>query len=218
MEKLQFFAGRRNGYGSAECLWPGWASRYYPREHPGPASIPTLPVVPLPIEERPAPAPLRRTLTARQVALASVTLYVLSLALPAIHEVGLGIDPDRGFMILATGMMGFMFLQMGWFANVFWVLGMVALGRNRWGPAAVRGALAVVVAADSFVLYETGFPSDSGASHAVTLMYGFWVWWASLWVLAAGALLLWRRARAAEVAVDGSRTAADFHEEARHGA
>ena len=73
-------------------------------------------------------------------------------------------------------------------------------------------------AADSFVLYETGFPSDSGASMAVTLMYGFYVWWASLWVLAVGAFLLWRRARAAEPMADGSRTADDFHEEARHGA
>lgn len=170
------------------------------------------------VEERPAPEPPRRALTARHVALASVALYLLSLALPAIHEVGLGVAPTRGLGILATGYFGFLFLQLGWLANVFWVLGLVFLARRRWKRAAVLAALAVVVAADSFVLYATGFPSDSGHNYAVTLMYGFWVWWASLWVLAAGAYLLRRGALAAERVVDGSRSVADFHEEARHGA
>ncbi|MFL5383662.1 MAG: hypothetical protein ACJ8GN_14175 [Longimicrobiaceae bacterium] len=168
-------------------------------------------------ESRAAPEPPRHALTARHVAFASVALYLLSLALPAIEEVELGIPPNLGFAILATGFLGFMFLQMGWFANVFWVLGLVFLARRRWKAAAILGALAVLVAADSFVLYETGFPSDSGGSLAVTLRYGFYVWWASLWVLAVGAFLLWRRQRAAEFPVDGLRSAADFHEEARHG-
>lgn len=146
------------------------------------------------IQEQPAPAPATRGLTARNVLVASIALFLLSLALPAIHEVQVGVV-NRGLVILATGWLGFMFLQMGWFANVFWLLGLIFLARRRWKVATILGALAVLVAADSFVLYESGFPSDSGASLAVTLMYGFWVWWASLWVLAVGALLLWRGTR-----------------------
>lgn len=152
------------------------------------------------------------------MAYASVALYALSLALPTIHEVGLGVAPNLGFAILATGWLGFLFLQVGWFANLFWLLGLIFLSRRRWKAAAILGALAALVAADAFVLYETGFPSDSGGSHDVTLMYGFYVWWASMWVLAVGAFLLWRRARPALSEVDGSRIRADFHEEARHGA
>ena len=167
-------------------------------------------------ESTPAPEPPRRTLTARHVACASIALYLLSLALPAIEEVELGVAPNPGFAILATGWLGFMFLQMGWFANVFWVLGLIFLVRRRWKAAAILGAIAVVVAADSFVLYETGFPSDSGGSLEVALRYGFYVWWASLWVLAVGAFLLWRGQRSAELPVDGPRST--FHEEARHGA
>jgi len=169
-------------------------------------------------ERRPTPEPQRRALTARHVAYASVALYLLSLPLPAIHEVGLGVGPTRGLGILATGYFGFLFMQLGWLANVFWVLGVILLARQQWKTATILAALAVVVAADSFVLYATGFPSDSGHNYAVTLMYGFWVWWASLWVLAAGAFLLWRRARAAESQVDGAQAETDFHEEARHGA
>jgi len=89
--------------------------------------------------------------------------------------------------------------QLGWFANPLWAAGLVFLHRGRWKAASIAGVLAVLVAADSFALYHTGIPSDSGRTHPFSgLRIGFYVWWASMWVLAAGALLLWRGQRAAE--------------------
>lgn len=126
---------------------------------------------------------------------ASVALFALSLALPALREVGLGVPDERGYMVLATGWAGLLFLQFAWFANGFWVAGIVFLHRRRWKLAALSAGTAALMAADSFLLYVTGFTSDSGARIPVRLLAGFWVWWASLWVLAAGAILLWREHR-----------------------
>jgi hypothetical protein len=153
------------------------------------------------IVEQPAPAapasPPRISLWGA-VPCASVGLFALSLALPALGEVGLGVPDDRGYLILATGWAGILFGQFGWFANGFWVAGLIYLSLRRWKAAAIAAALAVLVAADTFMLYRTGFPSDSGNSHAAAILAGFYVWWASMWVLAAGAILLWRRHRAAD--------------------
>lgn len=98
-------------------------------------------------------------------------------------------------MILGTGYFGVLAGQVAWFANPLWAAGLFYLLRRRWKAAAICASLAVVVAAESFLLYSTGFPSDSGATIPVRLVAGFWVWWSSLWVLAAGALVLWRRHR-----------------------
>jgi hypothetical protein len=122
-------------------------------------------------------------------------MYALSLALPALREVGLGVDDERGWEVLAAGWAGLLFLQFAWFANLLWVAGLVHLHRGAWRSAAIWASVAVVVAAESFLLYSTGFVSDSGARIPIRLLAGFWVWWSSLWVLAIGAILLWRRQR-----------------------
>lgn len=100
---------------------------------------------------------------------------------------------ERGAIVAAGGIFGIPIGQVGWFANLFWAAGVVFLSRRRWNAAAAAATLAVLVAANSFLLPRTGMPSDSGYTHPVTLMSGFYVWWASHWVLTAGALLLWRR-------------------------
>jgi hypothetical protein len=148
-------------------------------------------------ERRPAPAstdPLKRLVVS-----ASVVLFALSLVLPALGEGELGVRVEPGYMILGTGYFGVLFGQLAWFANPLWVAGLVYLIRRRWKAAAICASLAVVLAAESFLLYSTGFPSDSGATIPVRLLAGFWVWWSSLWVLAAGALVLWRRHRKPDV-------------------
>jgi len=138
-------------------------------------------------------------ITPKRVILASVAVYGLSLGLPAIREVAGGRPGDRGYLVLATGLIGALFGQFGWFANGLYALGLIQLSRHRWKAAAIAAALAVLLAADSFMLYRSGFPSDSGASHPVSLQSGFYVWWGSLWVLAAGALVLWRGQRVTAV-------------------
>jgi hypothetical protein len=150
------------------------------------------------IAETPAPeepglvAPPRMTLERRVVA-ASAGLFVLSLVLPALGYRGPGPVGSRGWVVLATGALGILILQVGWFANLLWLAGAVQLWRRRWRPAALLALLAALVAADSFMLYRTGLPSDSGGHQPVVLLAGFYVWWGSLWVLAVGAHLLRRR-------------------------
>lgn len=128
-----------------------------------------------------------------------MALYALSLGLPAISETGSPIPADRGYLILATGMLGILFGQFGWFANGFYAAALICLERSRWKAAAIAAALAVILAADSFLLVHTGFPSDSGTNSPAGLRAGFYVWWGSMWVLALGAFLLWRGRRSAEV-------------------
>jgi hypothetical protein len=131
--------------------------------------------------------------------LASLALFALSLVLPAFREVGLRADAEAGYVILATGYFGALVGQVAWFANPLWVAALVYLLRRRWKAAAIAACLAVGVAAESLLLYSTGIPSDSGRTIPVRLLAGFWVWWSGLWVLAAGALVLWRRHREADV-------------------
>jgi MYXO-CTERM domain-containing protein len=157
--------------------------------------------------EQPAPAPVSASVAPRPreqsaVVFASVALYALSLALPALRQVGLGTPDERGYIVMATGWVGILFGQFGWFANLFWAAALIQLARGRWKAATVTAWLAVLVAADTFVLYRTGFPSDSGRSHSAAILVGFYVWWGSLWLLAVGALVLWRR-----------RVGADLHGE-----
>jgi len=142
----------------------------------------------------PAPAP---PVTAKRVIFASVAVYALSLGLPAIREVASGRPGDRGYLVLTMGMLGVLFGQFGWFANGLYALGLIQLSRHRWKAAAIAAGLAVLLAADSFMLLRSGFPSDSGTHHPVAFQSGFYVWWGSLWILAAGALLLWRGQRIA---------------------
>ena len=204
--------------GSRQCLWQARTSGYYARRTlPQTCSFshPSLRIV-----ERPAPAAASASppwaLSRRAVIGVSSGLYALSLALPALREVGLGVPDERGYMVLATGWAGVLFLQFAWFANAFWAAGMVYLHRRRWRDAAAFASVAVVVAAESFLLYSTGFISDSGRRIPVRLLVGFWVWWASLWVLAAGAIVLWRRHR--EGPDSAEVPAADFQRGGGHGA
>lgn len=141
----------------------------------------------------------------RKVIAASAALYAASLILPAIAETypgGMRID-EQGYLILAMGWMGILIGQVGWFANPVWLLAVVLLWRRRWTGAARASGAAVLLGAVSFALYSTGIPSDSGDTIKAGLLIGFWVWWSSLWVLAAGAVTLRRRARPTEVASRG---------------
>jgi len=149
-------------------------------------------------ERRPVPASTH-PLKPRVIIFTSVALFALSLVLPALREVGLRADAEAGYVILATGYFGALVGQVAWFANPLWVAALLYLFRRRWKAAAVAACLAVGVAAESLLLYSTGIPSDSGRTIPVRLLVGFWVWWSSLWVLAAGALVLWRRHREADV-------------------
>lgn len=130
----------------------------------------------------------------RKVIAASAVLYAVSLILPAISETypgGMRID-EQGYLILAMGWMGILIGQVGWFANPAWLLAVVLLWLRRWKGAARASVVAVLLGAVSFALYRTGLPSDSGATIEAGLLIGFSAWWGSLWVLAAGAVVLGR--------------------------
>lgn len=142
----------------------------------------------------PAQAPAARWLTSeRGIVLASVVLYLVSLGLPAIAELypGGGRIDTAGYLVLGMGMIGLLAGQIGWFANPLWLLGAILLWRRRWTGAATAAAGALLVGSASFFLQRTGMPSDSGDNIPTRLLIGFYVWWASLWVLAIGAVVRW---------------------------
>jgi hypothetical protein len=145
------------------------------------------------------PTPPSPPVTPQGILILSVALYVASLALPAIRELGVGpsVPPDRGLAVLALGWLGVLAGQFGWLANLFWVIGAYCLSRRHWTAAAITSTIAVLVAADSFRMYATGMAGDSGTPHDIQLLAGFYVWWAGMWVLSAGAWLLLERNRPA---------------------
>lgn len=128
---------------------------------------------------------------------ASALLFAASLALPALaetHSDGVRID-ELGYVLLETGWAGLLIGQIAWFANPLWVLGAILLWRGRWKGAAKAAVGALLVGSVSFFLMRTGVPSESGPSITARLLVGFYVWWASLWVLAIGAVVYWLQTR-----------------------
>ena len=73
----------------------------------------------------------------RLIVLASAMLYLASLPLPAIaetHPDGVRID-EAGYLLLAMGWAGLLAGQIGWFANLLWIVAAIVLWMRRWTSA-----------------------------------------------------------------------------------
>jgi hypothetical protein len=129
----------------------------------------------------------------RRVVLVSLVLFTLGCCLPALefkHSNG----PNSamwGVEVLLMGCLGILVGIGAWYANPFWLIGMV-LGLFRKGMlAAIAGIIAIAIAANTFTIIGRVLPADEGdVTHmtVVRLLPGCYVWMASLVVLPLAAI------------------------------
>jgi hypothetical protein len=157
----------------------------------------------------PATAPW---LTRRKAVIASVVLFAVSCALPALVVYNTRSRETvsmSGHYLLSNGWAGPLWYIWGWFANplLLWSLPLLAKGRYR-GAFRV-GVAAVLVGLTTFAWYATSTPAYGGGSRSSSfeLCYptiGFFCWMGSLVVIPACASLLARKEAAAKAAAIAS--------------
>jgi hypothetical protein len=115
----------------------------------------------------------------------SVALFVVACCLPALEfSKSQGVkDLLLGGQVLGVGWSGIFAGVFGWYANPFWVLGLVMgfLGKPKW--AAIAGIVALAIGCTTFTLFGKSLPADEGGTNQMTLtrtLIGCYVWLASL--------------------------------------
>lgn len=117
----------------------------------------------------------RRAISARNVAIAALFLWVISLAPTGLVLYG-GQRHLPGYEILATGWLSPLMLNFAWFANVFFLYGILRLLSG--GTPIVSSAIATVLSLDTF-RFDRLLLNEGGAT---TPVYGYG-WGAILWFL-----------------------------------
>jgi hypothetical protein len=130
--------------------------------------------------------------------LISPVLFLVACCIPALEFSNTQGGPDVmwGGNILAVGWSGIFAGVFGWYANPFWLLGLV-LGfvHQRW-VAVGAGVLSAAIASTTFLMFGQVLPADEGNVNHMTLIRllpGFYVWMASLAAVPVLALLEKRR-------------------------
>jgi hypothetical protein len=131
----------------------------------------------------------------------SAALYLIACATPALVFSGRGMETWFGFEALAIGWLGTFFWQFAWYANLLMPIAWLLVFVRRWIGAAVTTVLALVLAANTFLLYTGEIPGDEGGIVMLTFEYphvGFAFWMLSMIVVLAGAvgLLVYERTAA----------------------
>ncbi|REG34217.1 hypothetical protein ATI61_103110 [Archangium gephyra] len=152
-----------------------------------------------------APAPSLERFR-RRAALASLGLYVLACATPAVatyDTVNREYNLLFGAELLLIGCLGVFAFNYGWFANLFLAGSGFALLMRKDRTALVLGVLAILVGLDTLYWYEKPMLATSRANQVETgelqLRYpsiGFFLWMASMFVLVIAVLVLRQRSRA----------------------
>ncbi len=110
--------------------------------------------------------------------------YVVALMLPAVYRPGLG-APTSGltgyveYGYECLGGLPFALLSPAWWANPAWLLGMIALVRNRPKLARICGLVGAFLALSVFVIGP--FPPDNFGFSDMRL--GYYIWLASMLAL-----------------------------------
>jgi hypothetical protein len=95
-----------------------------------------------------------------------------------------------GARVLAVGWSGIFAAVMAWYANPFWLLGLV-LGVLRSTLMLLAGLVALAIASSTYLVIGRELPDDEGNVTRITmirLLPGFYVWMASLATLPLAAL------------------------------
>jgi len=141
-------------------------------------------------------------------ALLVIGLFLMSLMLPAYknnvpHIPGIFDDNVTwGLGAFFESFFAVFVLSPAGLTQVALLVGVIALFRRRWKQAALCGGAAVLLAATAFQFYEPHAAPNTwshmtGLDHSnmriTRLLSGFYLWWASGWVLAgAGLIGVWR--------------------------
>lgn len=139
------------------------------------------------------------------VALGCLVLFGVACAAPALEFLDTNassLNVMQGFQILLMGWMGVFVGQLAWFANPLFALGLLLLSLRRRTAALVSGAVAVLVACDTFVLFSQQLPANEGDVGKLILQHlkaGFYLWAAALVLLPLGALILRQRTESPQV-------------------
>jgi hypothetical protein len=128
------------------------------------------------------------------IGLVALAMWIASLALPVETDCGFSYA-NQGYLILATGWLGAMVLQLGWFANPFmlWVMGRLMFNRR---PGIIPALIGLSFALDALAWKTT--PTDNGYNTICARHAGFYVWIACAVLLAVVALIELIRHRAAK--------------------
>jgi hypothetical protein len=126
--------------------------------------------------------------------LASMALFVIACCLPALEWRSTNDPRDvmLGLRALAVGWSGIFAGVFAWYANPFWMLGLLFGFLRKPVPAALIGLIAIGVSCTTFLAIGQELPGDEGnvtKTTIVRLLPGCYLWMASLVALPAAVLL-----------------------------
>jgi hypothetical protein len=124
---------------------------------------------------------------------ASLLLFVIACATPAVYFDSTSHEPWPGVMTLILGAFGLFTGQFAWLANPFYAIALVLVLVRQWIAAATVAAIALLVALTSLLLLGETVPLDEAGVNKATVTGfgpGFYVWLASILLVAVGSLTL----------------------------
>ena len=130
------------------------------------------------------------------VLLGSVLLFVASLTQDAYYLAGDNPESwSASWVLLLMGWMGVFYGVITWLANPLLVLSWILCLRGELRAAVIVSAAAVLLAL-SFLLHSTIVTSEAPTYEAVAgYGAGYWLWLASMLIMAAGSLRLYLASR-----------------------
>jgi hypothetical protein len=123
----------------------------------------------------------------------SLFLFLVACCLPAVtFKSNTGeIDVMLGLRALAVGWSGIFAGVFAWYANLFWLTGMILVWLRKPVPGMVLGIIALLIAYSAFALVGRVLPADEGNVNHNTVVKplpGSYVWMVSLVLLPVAAL------------------------------
>jgi hypothetical protein len=117
--------------------------------------------------------------------IASVALFVIACRLPALdlRNTGRGPSVMSGLEALGIGWSGIFGGVFAWYANPFWLAGLIAALLRKPIHAEVLGGIAILLGATTFLLIGRELLGDEGGvtkTTIVRILPGCYVWLASL--------------------------------------
>lgn len=117
-------------------------------------------------------------------------LYLISLFLPA-FLLPWG-RTMKGIVVLAYGWWGPFMGQFAWFANPLYVFSNIFLFSGKYSKAFVCGAIALLLALQSFTVKEI-YENEGSSTKVLGLKVAFYVWLSALFIVTLVSFFYWRR-------------------------